>query len=115
MVNQIGSGSTAVVMRFVVARATSDSSRVPSKLSTINAISPTSAMTQRTMIFHRRANDWTINGRVFDPTYSEANVPAGSTELWTIISDFHHPFHIHNATMQVISRDGQAPDPYDQG
>jgi spore coat protein A len=115
MVNQIGSGSTAIVMRFVVARATSDSSRVPSRLSAINAIAPTAAMTQRTMKFHRGASDWTINGRVFDPTYSEADVAAGSTELWTIISDFHHPFHIHNATMQVISRDGQPPGPYDQG
>ncbi|MFC4031947.1 multicopper oxidase family protein [Streptomyces polygonati] len=115
MVNLLGSGSTAVVMRFVVARATSDSSRVPSKLSTIDAISPTPAMTRRTMKFHRGADSWTINGRVFDPTYSEADVPAGSTELWTIVSDFHHPFHIHNATMHVISRDGRAPGPYDHG
>jgi spore coat protein A len=115
MVNQLGSGSTAVVMLFAVARAVSDTSRVPAKLSTIGAINPTPAMTQRTMKFHRGASDWTINGRVFDPAYSEADVPAGSTELWTIISDFHHPFHIHNATMQVISRDGQAPGPYDQG
>jgi FtsP/CotA-like multicopper oxidase with cupredoxin domain len=72
-------------------------------------------MTRRTMKFHRGASDWTINGRVFDPTYSQADVAAGSTELWTIISDFHHPFHIHNATMQVISRDGQPSGPYDQG
>jgi spore coat protein A len=67
------------------------------------------------MKFHRGPGDWTINGRLFDPAYSQADVPAGSTELWTIISDFHHPFHIHNASMQVISRDGRAPGPYDQG
>lgn len=73
-------------------------------------------MTRRTMKFHRGSDGaWLINGRMFDPAYSHADVPAGSTELWTVVSDFHHPFHIHNATIQVISRDGNAPGPYDQG
>lgn len=67
------------------------------------------------MKFHRGGNDWAINGRVFDPTYSEADVKAGSTEIWTVQSDFHHPFHIHDAKIQVISRNGAAPGPYDQG
>ncbi|HEX4225544.1 MAG TPA: multicopper oxidase domain-containing protein, partial [Pseudonocardiaceae bacterium] len=81
----------------------------------INAITPTSDMPRRTMKFHRGADDWTINGQVFDPTYSEADVRAGSTELWTVTSDFHHPFHIHNSTIQVITRDGRSPGPDDQG
>jgi spore coat protein A len=115
MTNQLGSGPTAVIMRFDITQSTSDSSKVPSKLSTVRAISASSNMTQRTMKFHRGANDWTINDRDFDPTYSEADVPAGSTELWTIISDFHHPFHIHNATMQVIARDGLPPTTDDAG
>lgn len=115
MLNQLGSGSTAVVMRFEVARATGDSSKVPDKLSTVDPINPTSGMIQRTVKFHRGGDGWTINGRAYDPAYSEADVPAGTTELWTITSDFHHPFHIHNATMQVISRDGDEPGPYDLG
>ncbi|HEY4459772.1 MAG TPA: multicopper oxidase family protein [Pseudonocardiaceae bacterium] len=115
LTNQLGSDSTSAVMRFVVARATSDTSSVPAKLATIDAITPTSSMPQRTMTFHRGADDWTINGRIFDPTYSEADVQAGSTELWTITSDFHHPFHIHNSTIRVITRDGQSPGPDDQG
>jgi len=115
LVNQLGSGSTAVVMRFVVAQATGDNSSIPATLSPTATITPTPAMTQRTIKFHRGADDWTINGQVFDPGTSQADVSGGSTELWTITSDFHHPFHIHNATMQVIARDGQAPGPYDQG
>jgi len=115
LVNRLGSGSTAAVMRFVVARSTDDDSKVPSTLSKVEAITPTAGMTERIMKFHRGPDDWTINERVFEPSYSQANVRAGSTELWTIVSDFHHPFHIHNATMQVISREHQAPGPYDHG
>jgi spore coat protein A len=72
-------------------------------------------MIQRTVKFHRGGGDWTINGQLFDPTTSLADVHAGSTELWTITSDFPHPFHIHNGTIHVIARDGQAPGLYDQG
>jgi spore coat protein A, manganese oxidase len=115
LVNQLGSGSVAAVMRFAVTRATSDNSSIPATLSPAGTITPDPAMTQRTIKFHRGADDWTINGQVFDPGSSQADVPAGSTELWTITSDFHHPFHIHNATAQVVARDGQAPGPSDHG
>jgi spore coat protein A len=115
LVNQLGSDSTAVVMRFVVTRATADTSSIPSTLSTINAITPTGSMPQRTMKFHRGADDWEINGQVFDPMSSQADVRGGSTEVWTVTSDFHHPFHIHNAAIQVLARDNQSPGRYDQG
>ncbi len=115
LTNQLGSGSTAAVLRFAVARATSDTSSVPAKLSTIDAITPTSATPRRTVKFHRDADGWTINGRFFDAAYSEADVQVGGTELWTVTSDFHHPFHIHNATIQVITRDRRSPGPEDQG
>jgi spore coat protein A len=116
LVNRLGSGSTADVMRFVVARATKDTSSVPATLSETTAITPSGSMTQRIMKFHRGGQgEWLINDQAFDPSVSLADVPAGSTELWTVVSDFHHPFHIHNATVQVVSRDGRAPGPYDHG
>ncbi|MFC0542733.1 multicopper oxidase family protein [Kutzneria chonburiensis] len=115
LTNQLGSDSTGVVMRFEVARTATDTSSVPATLSTVDPIDPSSSVATRTMTFHRAGTDWEINGRVFDPTYSEADVRAGSTEVWTVTSDFHHPFHVHNATMQVVSRDGQDPGPYDRG
>jgi spore coat protein A len=115
LTNQLGSGSTGAVMRFEVARTATDTSSVPATLSTMDSLAPASAKSTRTMKFHRAGTDWEINGRVYDPAYSEADVQAGSTEVWTVTSDFHHPFHVHNATMQVVSRDGQAPGPYDTG
>jgi spore coat protein A len=116
LTNQLETGPTAAVMRFTVARTTSDNSSIPAELSKTGTNRPTATATRRTMKFHRGGDgEWQINGRVFDPTYSHADVPAGSTEVWTIISDFHHPFHIHNATMQVISRDGNDPGSYDHG
>lgn len=115
LVNQLGSNSTAAVMRFVVARAVTDTSSVPATLSAIDPITPTSSMPRRSMKFHRGGDDWEINGQVFDPTTSQADVRGGSAEVWTISSDFHHPFHIHNATIQVLARDGQSPGPEDQG
>ncbi|MFC0435611.1 multicopper oxidase domain-containing protein [Kutzneria buriramensis] len=115
LTNQLGDGSTAVVMRFQVARTATDTSSVPATLSKVEAITPGSSAQARTMKFHRAGTDWEINGRIFDPSYSEADVRGGSTEVWTVTSDFHHPFHVHNCAMQVVSRDGQAPGPYDQG
>ncbi|MFG3065436.1 multicopper oxidase family protein [Streptomyces sp. NPDC048231] len=116
LVNRLGSNSTAAVMRFLVTRATKDSSSIPSTLSKTVAITPTGSMTQRTMKFTRgHQGQWLINKQAFDPSASQADVRAGSTELWTILSDFHHPFHIHNATFQVMARDGRAPGPNDQG
>jgi spore coat protein A len=116
LVNRLGTDSTDAVMRFVVTRATGDGSSVPATLSKTAALTPTGSMTRRTMKFTRGGQgEWLINKQAFDPAVSQADVPAGSTELWTIVSDFHHPFHIHNATIQVVARDGNAPGPYDHG
>ncbi|MGW4498260.1 multicopper oxidase family protein [Micromonospora sp. NPDC004336] len=39
----------------------------------------------------------------------------GTTEVWRLISDFHHPVHVHLDPFQVISRNNRAPGPYDAG
>jgi FtsP/CotA-like multicopper oxidase with cupredoxin domain len=39
----------------------------------------------------------------------------GATEVWRFVTDFHHSVHIHLIQFQLISRDGQAPGPYDAG
>jgi spore coat protein A len=46
LVNHLGSGSTASVMRFVVTRATTDHSQMPRTLSNSEPITPTSSMTE---------------------------------------------------------------------
>jgi spore coat protein A len=104
-------------MRFTVDRRIRDSTRIPAKLSTVEALDPNRVTTHRTMDFRfdSGSRNWTINGKSFDPTTSEATVKNGTTELWTITSDAFHPVHLHLAGFQVISRNGRAPGPFDHG
>ena len=39
----------------------------------------------------------------------------GTTELWTIHADFEHPVHVHLANLQIVSRNGGPPGPFDTG
>jgi len=113
--NLAGQGSTGSVLRFRVTREVTDNSSVPAKLSTVAPLVPTASMRRRTMDFHRYTTGWMINGKPFDPTTSDADVPRGSTEIWTLVSDYHHPVHIHLVQFQVLSRNGAPPGPYDTG
>jgi spore coat protein A len=117
LVNQADTGSVASVMRFTVDHTMNDTTSVPANLSTVDTIDPATVATRRTMDFRygRGSQSWEINGRGFDPQTSEATVKSGATELWTITSDNHHPVHLHSATMQVVTRNGQPPGPFDQG
>jgi len=69
LVNQFGTGPTAAVMRFQVARAATDDTYIPDRLSTIAALDPAVATVTRTMLFqdHGKAMGWTINGAPFSP------------------------------------------------
>ena len=37
----------------------------------------------------------------------------GTTELWQLNADFHHPVHIHLSPFQVLARGSGGPGPYD--
>lgn len=58
---------------------------------------------------------FTLNGKTFSKDRIDIQVPIGTTEEWEIANvDTHrmdHPFHLHAAAFQVISRDGQ-PEAY---
>ena len=58
---------------------------------------------------------WTINGQPFNPNYDFAQPKLGTTEIWRLITDFHHPIHLHLAHFHVLSRGIGAPGAYDQG
>ncbi|WP_425470042.1 multicopper oxidase family protein [Streptomyces tateyamensis] len=115
LLNLAGAGSAGSVMRFKVTRTVTDTASVPDRLAAVEPLDPAAAMTRRTMDFHRYDAGWFINGHPFDPAVSEADVRRGSTELWTLVSDYHHPVHIHLIQFQVVSRDGGKPGPYDAG
>jgi spore coat protein A, manganese oxidase len=117
MINQADGGSVGSVMRFIVDRTLTDTTSIPAKLSTVDKIDPASVKTHRTMDFNfdSAAVTWVINGHPFDPQTSDAAVKNGDTELWTISSNAHHPIHIHVANLQVITRNGGPPGPFDAG
>jgi spore coat protein A len=117
LVNQAATGSAATIMRFTVDHTLTDHTSIPARLSTVDVIDPKTVSTHRKMDFRLdwATLTWSINGRAFDPQRSEATVKNGDTELWTITSDAHHPVHLHLAELQVISRNGGAPGPFDAG
>jgi FtsP/CotA-like multicopper oxidase with cupredoxin domain len=119
LVNRLGSGSTRQVMRFKVARRAVDDSSVPARLSSYSAVEVPAGVVRRRWRFsfgstpHGRG--WLINGKPFDPGRMEARPPLDSYEVWSFVTDVHHPIHVHLAPFQVLSRGGKEPGPYDAG
>ena len=55
------------------------------------------------------------NGKVFDPSRIDARPKLGSTEIWELATDLHHPVHLHLVHFKVLSRSGRRPLPKDAG
>ncbi|MEV0381398.1 multicopper oxidase family protein [Nonomuraea sp. NPDC050643] len=108
LTNTLGQGGTSQVMRFRVTRKARDESTVPARLVRFERLSPDSVAVKRQLMFAQGENDgrvsWTINGRVFDPGRADVESRLGTTELWQIITDRHHPLHIHLGHFQVLNR-----------
>ena len=123
MVNEFGSGGTAQVMRFVVARKGTEDARIPRRLADFRQLSRSEATVEREFRFARGgagANGmalWTVNGEPFDPDRIDADPGLGSVELWRIrAQNVEHPIHIHLAPFQVLtSGGGGGPGPYNAG
>ncbi len=62
-----------------------------------------------------RRSGWRINDLPFDPARPVATVTAGTTELWRITTDVHHPVHLHLSPFQVVGRNGKPAGPIDGG
>jgi spore coat protein A len=110
----------AGVLRFTVARKAPDDSRIPSRLSSYAAQPRPDGVVRRMWRFRRgTAGDhkgWTINGKGFDPTVMQAQVKLGQPEIWTFVTDVHHPVHVHLSPFQVLSRGSKdKPGDYDHG
>jgi FtsP/CotA-like multicopper oxidase with cupredoxin domain len=119
MINGLGSGTTGDVMRFHVVRAAPDDSRIPRRLAEFEPLTPPAGARTRTFRFTRgKTGDhtgWTINGESFQPNVSLADVPLGEVEVWRLVTDVHHPVHVHLDPFQVLSRSGGAPGDFDGG
>ncbi|MEU6846114.1 multicopper oxidase family protein [Streptomyces sp. NPDC046716] len=118
--NSLGDGGTAELMQFVVGAKVSDGSSVPATLSTVERLDPAKAVRTRTFTFAEfRENGhsmYKINGQVFSPDRSWADVKRGETEIWEFTSSTHHPVHIHLSPFQVYKRGGSTSlNPEDVG
>jgi spore coat protein A len=119
LVNRLGTGSTAQVMRFTVTRREPDESRIPLKLSEITPLTRSQATTTREFSFrgghvHGRAG-WLIGGEPFSPDRMAAGPRLGDVEIWRFVADLHHPVHLHLVGFHVLSRGGGPPGPFDGG
>ena len=45
----------------------------------------------------------------------QAQVKLDQFEIWSFVTDVHHPVHVHLAPFQVLSRGGGKPGGYDAG
>ena len=124
LVNDFADGPLGLVMRFVVGSKAEDSSRVPDTLTTIEPLNTTAeGVVTRTMRFSsghltldaRDRHTWLINGEPFSPDSAAARPALDSVEIWRLVSDFHHPIHVHLNSFQVLSRGLGGPGPYDNG
>lgn len=116
LVNRLGTGTTQHVMQFRVGGKSRDDSHVPDRLSRIETLSPSQAVTTRTFTLRSgESHGWVLNGHDYSPDRIEASPRLGDVEIWRFIADFHHSVHIHLVHFQVLSRNGYKPGPYDAG
>jgi spore coat protein A len=101
------------VMRFRVGERRGVPFTVPDRLSTIDPLPK--PVTTRTMHFARGEGGWVINGEPFSHHTIAASPRLGTVEVWRLVTDFHHPIHLHLAPFQVLSRGLSGPGPFDAG
>jgi spore coat protein A, manganese oxidase len=111
--NGFGAATTRNVMRFHVTRRGRQHATVPSRLADTAPAEPPTATRQ--FVFDQRHDGWAINGATFDPDRDDVEPAAGSTELWHLDTDAHHPIHLHAAHFQILQRGGHPPGPSDTG
>ncbi len=91
------------LLEFTVARRVTDTTPVPTALSTIAPLG--APVVTREFSFDGMSR---INGKVYDINRIDFQVPFGQTELWRFKTGGNapHPVHVHGASFQVQSRTG---------
>ncbi|OZM70379.1 copper oxidase [Amycolatopsis antarctica] len=119
LVNRLGSGSTARIMRFRVARPGADDSVVPERLAEPDPLERGDAAVTREFSLRGGLigdrHGWLINGEAFSPARIDARPRLGDVEVWRFVADLHHPVHLHLVNFRVLSRGGGPPGPHDAG
>jgi spore coat protein A len=113
--NTLDSGAAGEIMQFRITGERDDASAIPDRLSRVQALDPTRAEVRRDLTFRRAENGWGIDNQPFDPTRGILTARLGVVEIWNVITDAHHPVHIHLTHFQVLNRRGARSGPYDAG
>jgi spore coat protein A len=89
---------------------------IPCKLSQTAESDPKNAAMTRAFDFRYggMTDGWVINGKPFNPMRMDARVKLGSTEIWRITTDIHHPIHLHLVQFKVLDHSGH-PRAFDAG
>ena len=111
--NLNGSGPTAQIMRFDVAKRVKETKKVPSFLVAWEELPESESLIQRNFTLARQTIDgvltWTINGQAYDPAHSPLATPiVDSIEHWNFINPTNHPhpMHLHLVQFQVVNING---------
>jgi spore coat protein A, manganese oxidase len=117
--------ATTAVMQFRVnRRAKRDSTQIPfDTLRPAPSFGPAPLLPDRTWDLATGTDPrngrpaWTINGRVFDHARIDARPVLSEVEHWRITnnSTVQHVMHPHSVDWRLISRDGQPPEPWEDG
>ncbi|WP_460532281.1 multicopper oxidase family protein [Flindersiella endophytica] len=114
LVNDFGEGRMGEVLRFHVGARAPDRFHLPDQLSSVQPPGPPAVT--RTMRFEFAGKGgWRINGVPFSMDAVAARPSLGTVEVWRLMTDFHHPVHLHLNPFQVLSRGLSGPGPFDAG
>ncbi|MGD1904225.1 MAG: multicopper oxidase family protein [Geitlerinemataceae cyanobacterium] len=89
---------------------------LPDRLNDIERIDPSEVDRSREFVFDSVGKGWGINGKQMEMARIDDTIRFGDTERWTLQSvSGWHVFHVHQTQFQVLSRNGQPPEPADRG
>ncbi len=87
-------------------------------------LQPSQSVATRRIRLERKHGRWTINGNTWDTVVAsgyrhvEAKPVTDTVEIWEIENSsggWFHPTHVHLVDFKILSRNGRAPFPYEQG
>ncbi|MEU6860725.1 multicopper oxidase domain-containing protein [Glycomyces sp. NPDC046736] len=120
LVNRLGTGRTAEVMRFKAVRP-GQRAPIPQTLADdLPSWDRSEAAQVRDLAFRSGRMDdgrhgWLVDGLPFDPARTDVTARLGDVEVWRLVADVHHPVHLHLVGFRILSRGGGDPLPHDAG
>ncbi|MBT3369074.1 MAG: multicopper oxidase domain-containing protein, partial [Nitrospina sp.] len=126
-VEQMG-GRSFDAMKIVIDRPPETKSVIPATLRKLDRIPESAADNVRKFVMETMSRGLgmmggrlTINGKRMDINRIDERIKAGSTEIWEIsnqsgmMMNMPHSMHLHDVQFQILSRNGQTPQPHERG